>query len=851
MKTPTRIPPPPRHRRRLLVSSLLGRPSRKASSLVTALLVLVVLSTITVAFMQSMSIERLIAKSLANKTRAILAAESGLSAALARFSNLNSPNFVVAQDRSAGSPETWPLVLYTLDSDGTPVATNSMALGTPALGNHTFKFATNYERKTPLHSLVDSESQTNGAFAFTVIANTSKQYLGSAAYPTTNRLFAITRNELPIILTNLVSLNPTQTGIWNALANNSSTSQLLTTSSYNQFFSAANSPDFSDRWADLSAWASSAAPSGKEKVDLRRLKYYLDSLSISQSSGNPKSQVVEALLGLPSSVSPSSWGNGTLAWLISPKNPHRYSNSEGRQIIANLVDYLDEDLHPTTDNVDSPTYFGVEGRFRSDGKVQGHPVATSIGHGLVFNLSGASGYKGWLNSTRVLTFWSLVNPWSADIQNLFGFYSIELEIEVLGNATGGLLGPSAQSYFNVILNERLNEGNSTLNAYSGSTYPQSPSGFSYANFKSFQPANRQPKGMSFQNIQFRIKKGRLKFTDTSNLSSYVQVLDGLKATPVSMNPSSFTLPSPSWGTSVVYRPGNVRNALFLNNDFRLGFRADSWKTGQLTTGEAASSGPPGIGVVQNIFSSMNSTQGDGIQGVNTNFLWYKSSALTNHLFVRSPQKITNNPASVSYNRKSSPVPQELAVESIAELGYIFSGRPWQTLRMVETNNLSKRADYKILDYISPGTFAQTNLTQFPIPSQVGLVNISEGLNSTFQSLFTNIPNISNPTNFVDFLRYANATVGYPYLSPGELGANTNFQTPSASTKFARESLMRSIANIITTRSDEFTVLSYGEARDPLRPNRIVSKAKLAAKIRIVSNPKNNLPIPIVISKIIE
>jgi hypothetical protein len=51
---------------------------QKASSLITALLVLVVLSTIVVAFMQSMSIERSVARSLKNTYIAEIAANAGL-----------------------------------------------------------------------------------------------------------------------------------------------------------------------------------------------------------------------------------------------------------------------------------------------------------------------------------------------------------------------------------------------------------------------------------------------------------------------------------------------------------------------------------------------------------------------------------------------------------------------------------------------------------------------------------------------------------------------------------------------------------------------------------------------------
>ncbi|MCX6972138.1 MAG: hypothetical protein NTV93_18580 [Verrucomicrobia bacterium] len=59
--------------------------SQQASSLITTLLVLVVLSTIVVAFMQSMSVERNVAKSVKNKYQADLAAEAAMQEFLTRL----------------------------------------------------------------------------------------------------------------------------------------------------------------------------------------------------------------------------------------------------------------------------------------------------------------------------------------------------------------------------------------------------------------------------------------------------------------------------------------------------------------------------------------------------------------------------------------------------------------------------------------------------------------------------------------------------------------------------------------------------------------------------------------------
>lgn len=63
------------------------QPSQRASSLITTLLVLVVLSTIVVAFMQSMSVERSVARSSVNRLRAEQAAQAGVDAGIAVIAN--------------------------------------------------------------------------------------------------------------------------------------------------------------------------------------------------------------------------------------------------------------------------------------------------------------------------------------------------------------------------------------------------------------------------------------------------------------------------------------------------------------------------------------------------------------------------------------------------------------------------------------------------------------------------------------------------------------------------------------------------------------------------------------------
>lgn len=87
-------------------SSFFLHTSKNASSLITTLLVVVVLSTIVVAFMQSMSIERSVAKSSNNIYQANLLADAALSEAIQRLSAItNSGPYAAIYDQdSSGSP---------------------------------------------------------------------------------------------------------------------------------------------------------------------------------------------------------------------------------------------------------------------------------------------------------------------------------------------------------------------------------------------------------------------------------------------------------------------------------------------------------------------------------------------------------------------------------------------------------------------------------------------------------------------------------------------------------------------------------------------------------------------------
>jgi hypothetical protein len=815
--------------------------SNRGVALVTTIIVVAIMATIAVALLQTTGTDRTSSRAVANNFQARLYAEAGLNAALSQLIPAAGPNMTLSLDRTNPEPSNWTLQYNTLALDGSILSSNSsQPTGLAPIADQTHTFTTPTGNKTVNKYPItitneENEIETVGSFSYVVIDNTAKQSL--FRFPeVTPRAYATSLNEVPFITSNLsVASGLTATA--------EDIASLPTPATANLLFK--QDLGINSQWVDTKNYSPNLAPDGGPKLDLRRLKYYVDGLAISQSAGNPKSQVVEALVGQTSSVNATSaWGGGRLTWLSSPQNPRAYTLTEARQIAANLIDYIDHDLHPTTDNLDNPTYFGTEARLKANG-IQGHPYVTAVGCGLVFNLSGAAGSVGALNSTRVLSFWSLVNPWSNDIDDFHTFYSVEITISVTGSAAGGNLGNNATSYFQKVLNERLNEGpangDSGLKANEGSTFPQTPSGMSFANFYSLQNTagvGRQPAGMTFSNIEFKIDKMRLVYKDTDGLSSVVQVLDKLSGTPIPLHLTTFTLPASQGSTT--YSPGTVRNALFLNGDPRLNFNSSQWVAGQITQASANSSNPPEKdGAPVNVFAGMNEKSGDGRQELPSDHTWYSSDKTENHFFVRSPPKIASDPTNTLFDPSQNPNGQ-VAVESLAEVCYLSTGLPWQTLRMVvDPQNVSEGGDYFLMDFLDTGTFPRKALTAAGLTGNQtvvnGRINPNTLLGPTATGLFQNIPDLSSEeaTNLAEFLTTTSTPTGYPYTRPGALGAVPEMATPGATTKFAREDLIRRISNLLTTQSTDFTILSHGEAINP-RNKQVLTSTAMESTVRVLS-----------------
>lgn len=829
---------------------------RRASSLVITLLVLVVLSTIVVAFMQSMSIERMTARSVANSYQAQLAAEAGFSVALKRLSDSATTNYAVAYDKRITDPLERPLVFISLDANGQPTATNSINMTNgPAIPgtNHTFQLGPNYVKRANLFVLTNASGQTNGVYSFVVQDNGSKQSL--LRYPSISpRAFATTLREVPLITESNGVLPPVVTNALYTIASNSPFwyTNLLTPASFNQIIG--TNLNINEKLTDTLNWSALDNRQGGQKINIRKFKFYLDnSRGNGQGVNNPKAAVVEALLGQPSSVSETAWGGGNLMWLISTRNPARYTLTEARQIAADLIDYLDEDLHPTTDNIDAPTYLGVEGRLESNGKITGHPYINSVATGLIFTFNDS----GMFNSSRMVCALGLVNPWSTNSLDMTGGsqYGIELTLGVEGTATGGTLGSEAQKYFGTVLNEQLTSVPSGLvqNRYigpnTGVVFPQPVSGvLNYANFFSlYEQGVQQPPGMVFGDMKVVVKRARLLFKSTGGQTSYVQVLDSLAGIPVPLEPSTVALPGGGPRGSLTCKFTQVaqrrKRDFHLSGDPRLNFQTNAWILSESTEASGTPPPPPVPSTALNIASQMSASEGDGLQGMPTGATaWYRSAATTNHFFVRSTPAISPKQGVPGEPADFDPAkaPTGLAIDSIGELGYLFTGRPWQTVSVATTNSSVGRKDYQLLDFVDAGTMQTNNLGGARVN---GKININTASPQTLRGMFTDIPGMTEPVllGLIDAIATNSInSVDYPFIGSVDVGAVTNL-TLGLANKFQRENLVRRIANLTTTKSDNFTIYSYGEAK---QGQKTVARANLVAEVQLIEDGSGNVSLKV-------
>ncbi len=839
-------------------------------ALVVTLVVVALLTVIVTAFLTTATNDRTISRAYLNRLKAEQAAEAGLARAIATFRTpapLTDFRYVIASD--ANGLQTL-IPLDPTKSDGTLDRTKERLLATTSTTT-TVPLTIN-PQVTKQIGLIPLLDQTNplvppvevGRYGYFIDEANGKQNIqvaGESDRKSLDDLGQIAVVKVP------TSGNPVPLGTSDLALLRTNRGTVFSPSTLNRlyppgFFSpAADDYDFT-----TASPVTNLAPNGKSKVNLKKLKAYIDSLPLDQTRGNARSKVVDRLL--TDAEQGSDWGGGNLAFL---NNLPHYSTTQRKQIVANLMDYLDSDIVPTTDDIDKPTYLGVEGRADSSGLVTGHPYINYVGTGIVFNLSGAAGKVGDLNSTRVLVFLGIVNPWSKPTSDWSTFYiQPEIEIEITGSASGGNLGGNAQAYFKQTITSGDNGNNLTvypqgsLPPNSGITFPGAASGNNYANFNDLvNGAGRQPAGMSFSGLGYKFKKLRLKYTTTGNQTSYIQVLDGLSSLPQTASPAD--IPLPRTAGSIVYKltkdGGPSKADYHLKGDPRLNFLPAQW--GLQTSADQGAKPPTPTGswnILSLADAATSDFPSDFAAPALTDSTWYTNATFGKNFFVKSP----NNSATL--------------IESIGELGYIHTGIPWETLRFYVTDKApatsDKAKDRLALAYVQTGTQPNAQIgTVAAAPGEtapataIGTYNVGVNINTSkpgaLAALFlggTADTNASATARALgtepdsDFSSLATgltaATSNRPYALPGDFLAVEAVKavTNKATDDFARETLIRRTANALTTQSTRFTIYVVGEAREKQAGKvSTTGRTTLRAEIELRTNSTGQ-PVPVVIGK---
>ena len=353
------------------------RRRNKAASLITTLLVIVILSTIVVAFMQSMSIDRLTAKSARNILQAELAARAGLNSAIAQILTATGTNnafvtgstnyavdhgplVVIGRTNLVDSMQLMPLVsappallgnflqaewtnsLASLFSD--LVGTNSTDIN----GRSGIIQSTNDNRlyRAPWVVISSSSGERIGRFAFLVLDENARVnpliHTGSGSMANSTNWYG---GPSDISLTNASApiLTPAeQLGILAA------SNRLLTPESLAQAFAAKTNYDRVKHLLTLQTNATyDVIPAAF--TDGGRPKYNINELATNSSNGataelraNRIAEIISSNLSSFSSRDPSLRGVAG--------NEMRYL----RRLAAGVVDYIDSDSAPTSMNGGEP-----------------------------------------------------------------------------------------------------------------------------------------------------------------------------------------------------------------------------------------------------------------------------------------------------------------------------------------------------------------------------------------------------------------------------------------------------------------------------------------------------------------
>jgi hypothetical protein len=801
-----------------------GEKPSSGAVLVVTLLVVVVLAVAVASFMQSVMSDRHASRSVVNYQHAEWAAEAGLAEAVGRLRAVAAAtNYVTGEETSAAGTRpfirplqveegSWAFSGEAVYLDSGFAEGEAAKIPTMLASNG----ATMVEMGAAYRTLVDDDTSTT-RYAFRVREAGARQNLGwwgqavSQGWPTNAGQLALLRPGLdgqpPAGLTASVSnaVRSLRSYATSSVTLDGLTVPVVTVS--NRLVSPASlnavNTNLQGRagryFFTLSNPVSPLAPDGRLRLNLAALQQYLRGPAAGATAQGPQSARVQLVTDLlnPAEAAEGPWGGGSVAWLATSG---KYDEVRQRQITANIIDYLDDDLVPTADSASEPGFLGVESRTEG-GAVRGHPALSFLGFGLEFRFSGGTdGTPLRLASTRVLSSVGLVNPWSAPVPT--GEYRLELEVTVSGSVSGVEGAPELAAYFTNRFNTNLDVAawaGASLGLHTGVL--SAPQAAAPAALREFAEGEAPPAaGATFRDLRFRVDVARLFYRSAPDASpALVGVVRGTPEWPA--DPATLTLPDKP-GT-VVYPPppeNGEGEGLFLAGDPRLAFTEGAYRTSRsVPDGNYIKPAPQDLPIFAEVGEEF-----DGRQGTADSVGSLADSSMTNFLHRLVPAA---------------------GFLTVGELGYISTGLPWQTLNLMPANESAGSADWNLLDYVQAGqrpAAAGLVMPVLPVSGAAGnpvqraaLVadggyNVNTRERATLAAVLTNLVRPSGVVNDP-----ASVLAGLsPEASPsafGSLAALHGLVKPEwRNRKFKREDVVRLLGNVATSHSRLFTVYSLGE-----------------------------------------
>ena len=584
-------------------------------------------------FLSSIRIERLTARSYLNIAKAQIAAESGLQMALQNFSptsgSLTNYNYIsgVFPNTNGFSKRSAPFIIFR-DNIGLLTSTNYLysAITTNSVASIQL-VSGEVEVEAGYVNIKNSSGTTSTRFAYWTDEGNSKLNVKVSGGNSNTRNKLADLSELPILdrSNNLLKASD---------VNSIQAKQdfLLTPRSINQIV--AFSPTADDYDFTTSSRSISATPEGNPKLNLQRLKEHVETLPTTQGPVSPRVKLIEQLLNLDGAFPPTSenpWGYGNFEVFLS-----RYNQTEAKQIVANILDYIDSDIIPTTDGeagaapkkrnstsskrhfqqnefeklnttIAPPSFIGIEARLKNN-LVQGHPFLTFYGFGFHINFNSSD-----FNSAHIYNCWGLANPYESPTERFSSSgsasggavkynpksYAPESQSRARGDVSsstkhyGGSRGTpnlptgtdAAWNYFPLgyMAREQLfvdGKYGGNIAGYETITTPRKNSG-SFANDYAIGYLDRYYDDMRIDNFGFSIDAAKLIYTGTDQVRYLIQDIGILKDEVVpypggTLSSNAYSYANPRFICSLAQKNRPPLNNWHYLGDPRLSFKRNGW-----------------------------------------------------------------------------------------------------------------------------------------------------------------------------------------------------------------------------------------------------------------------------------